>query len=888
MKLNKILCLALALTIALSALIMPAIAVENEKLTDIELLYELGIVKGYEDGELHPEYNITRMEYAALIIRCLGYSGEFSSLETVFSDVPKDSWGAAAVQFAYELGIIDGYGDGRFGPDDNILEVDAVKIIVSALGRGLEAEAEGGYPTGYLSIGKRLGVMEKLSGTDAKATRGYVAELLANALDISIVERNYNNNVFTETKGRTFLSILGLSRYKGVLTGICGMSIGTDENIATDEVVISGRRFKTDKVFSPEFVGEQVNAYIYKYGESEEKLVALFGSAQESENIVVEAKDISDKTTLRKFVYTDDNEEEEVELPPALKISYNGTLLSKSNQITPERLKPVNGYVKLIDTNKDDVYETALVKEYTTRVVRSVADDSIYDIYRNNIEFEIKDENSYIVVTKDGKKAAWEDIKAGDVLSIASNMEKNVAEIIICDKMISSTVKSYAVRDGRKHYGLDDGERCTTLEYEEALAGGYREALELEIGNTYTLKLNSFGEIAQVSLYVPGEDEEEIFVRSGEEKYGFLVEAASKQNAMSDDVEIRVLTMNNRLEIFTLDSDKGVRFGRVEGSYKTTKVAPTAVLEKISDGTRITRQIIKYVLDENNIVRELYLADSKSGSAELSIDGATGNYFYAYDTVNQKYYYDENTAVFLLPSLGIHNYDIRAVKPSEYINERTSYNSELWDIDSDGYINCICIFPATAATWAQSNREYVLNFINDPVMLVTDIGEVASENGLTYKIIEGYEAGKKVRRLMSDKLSSISDIKPGMIIQYGMNSSDLQYAMYAEDDEVVLGYSILFDCNERDTDPFMLFDYKQLGNNNPRIQFGYGTVTRYDYPVITHGTDGYVSTINSETMVLKYNRNGSIEKIDPLDITEGSKVFIRKRLHSLREIIVIE
>ncbi len=888
MKISRILSLILVIVFSISMFSAPAYAEDNANVSDIEFLAELGIVKGYEDGELHPEYNITRMEYAALIIRCLGYDGEFPSLDNIFTDVPKDSWGAAAVQFAYDLGIIDGYGDGRFGPDDNIKEVDAVKIIVSALGRKLDAESQGGYPTGYLSVAKKLNVMDTISGSETLATRGYVANLIANALEVSIVEQNYNNNEYTETYGRTILSILGLSRYKGKLTAVSGMNIGSEENVLSDEVIISGRKFKTDKAFSSDFVGEEVQAYIYKYGQTEEKLVAIFRSAEESENLVVQAEDILDKTTLKNFVYIKKNKEETEALPTGIKICYNGTLLERSIYITPERLKPENGYVKLIDTDKDDVFDTAMVKDYSTFVVKAVVEDGIYDIYGNNIIFDSKNEGFMVVVKKDGKRSSWEDIKVGDVLSVAANMEKTVAEIEICRESVSGKVISTAERDGRLCYGLEDGEIYATSEYNNALANGYREALEIEMGTKYTLKLNSFGEIAQVLPYVPGEDEGDVHEASGSERYGFLIDCAPDANGMAENVEIEMLTTNNRLEIFTISSNKSFRFGRMVGSsYKISKENPIEVYNKVSDGTRITRQIVKYVLDEDDNVRELYLADSRAGSANPSVDVDRFSYVYAYNTVSQKYYYDENTAVFLLPSMGLHDYDIRAVTPVEYINNKTTYTSELWDVESDGYINCICIFPGAANVTQVADQDFVVNMLNGTVMFITDIGSTVADDGEIYKTLTGYENGQIETRYVANHVD-ISELKPGCVIQYGTNKDDLQYAMYADDVELILGYRFMFDGNDKGQKSFILSDFSTKNMNIPRIQHGYQTVTRVDYPMLTHG-DGLKSTINEETLVLKYySESGIVEEIDPMSIVEGSKIFFRKRQHNLREVIVIE
>ena len=135
MKIKKLICLCLVFIICLCT---PGLtkAAEGEKISDIELLNMLGIFKGFEDGSLHPDWSITRMEFAAIIIRALGYDNGISQSETEFSDVPEQLWGSGYIKMAYDLGIVHGYGDATFCPENKISETESVKMIVAALGYG--------------------------------------------------------------------------------------------------------------------------------------------------------------------------------------------------------------------------------------------------------------------------------------------------------------------------------------------------------------------------------------------------------------------------------------------------------------------------------------------------------------------------------------------------------------------------------------------------------------------------------------------------------------------------------------------------------------------------------------------------------------------------------
>ena len=109
-----------------------AVSAQSTGINDITMLNRLEVFNGYDDGSLHEEANITRMEYAAVIIRCLGledlaksYSGGES-----FTDVSGESWGSGYVRLAKELGIINGYDDGDFRPHGTLTRAEAAVIIL--------------------------------------------------------------------------------------------------------------------------------------------------------------------------------------------------------------------------------------------------------------------------------------------------------------------------------------------------------------------------------------------------------------------------------------------------------------------------------------------------------------------------------------------------------------------------------------------------------------------------------------------------------------------------------------------------------------------------------------------------------------------------------------
>jgi len=102
------------------------------------------VVSGTGNDKYEPDRDITRAEFAAIVVRALGLMRPGTGKDT-FTDVTKGNWYYDAVSIACEYGIIYGYGDGKFGPDDSITREQAMAIIARAMEiTGLKVELADG------------------------------------------------------------------------------------------------------------------------------------------------------------------------------------------------------------------------------------------------------------------------------------------------------------------------------------------------------------------------------------------------------------------------------------------------------------------------------------------------------------------------------------------------------------------------------------------------------------------------------------------------------------------------------------------------------------------------------------------------------------------------
>ena len=99
----------------------------------INAVFKNGLMKGYQDGSFRPNEKITRAEFAQMIKNIDQANGAVAS----FKDV-KGHWAEAAINQAYGNGRIKGYPDGTFKPDAPITRAEAVTIANSLMGRSVD------------------------------------------------------------------------------------------------------------------------------------------------------------------------------------------------------------------------------------------------------------------------------------------------------------------------------------------------------------------------------------------------------------------------------------------------------------------------------------------------------------------------------------------------------------------------------------------------------------------------------------------------------------------------------------------------------------------------------------------------------------------------------
>lgn len=89
---------------------------------------QAGVVTGYPDGTFQPDRPVTRAEEAAMIVRLEGAAGGTPEVPS-FADVPLEYWGFGSIETAKTMGLITGYPDGTFHPDQTSTRGEACSMV---------------------------------------------------------------------------------------------------------------------------------------------------------------------------------------------------------------------------------------------------------------------------------------------------------------------------------------------------------------------------------------------------------------------------------------------------------------------------------------------------------------------------------------------------------------------------------------------------------------------------------------------------------------------------------------------------------------------------------------------------------------------------------------
>ncbi|WP_256760784.1 cadherin-like beta sandwich domain-containing protein [Cohnella sp. WQ 127256] len=100
----------------------------------IQQAAKINIVNGYADGTFRPDAPVTRAEFVVLLMKAIGTEGRGEG-QNSFTDADGfGAWAKLAISRAADAGIVNGYSDGSFRPNEHITRAELAVMVARAFG----------------------------------------------------------------------------------------------------------------------------------------------------------------------------------------------------------------------------------------------------------------------------------------------------------------------------------------------------------------------------------------------------------------------------------------------------------------------------------------------------------------------------------------------------------------------------------------------------------------------------------------------------------------------------------------------------------------------------------------------------------------------------------
>ena len=252
-NLKRALSLVMAAAMLIGMMAVSASAADNyDDFTDkdeivnteaVATMVSLGVFNGKEDGSyFDPTGIVTRAEMAKIIAVSLNGGKDpvlgSGASTTQFSDT-SGHWAEAYIAYCANLGIINGKGDGTFGPNEQVTGTAAAKMVLTALGyRGdIEGLTGAGWDLNTDTLANKIGLYDGLDHITPSngLTRDDTAQLIYNGVQAYEVEyRNnygeYSGVIYAQENGTMLANRFGVVKVTGVVVANDVMSIDADDN----------------------------------------------------------------------------------------------------------------------------------------------------------------------------------------------------------------------------------------------------------------------------------------------------------------------------------------------------------------------------------------------------------------------------------------------------------------------------------------------------------------------------------------------------------------------------------------------------------------------------------------------------------------------------------
>ena len=911
----------------------------------VSILSSLDILTGFEDGTFRPDETVTRAQMAAIICRTLGYENQAQSSmgTTVFADVPASHWASGYINVAQAQQIINGYGNGNYGPEDLVTYEQAVKMIVSALGYDLAAAGKGGYPTGYLAIASAKGITKNANGrVGDPAARSAIAVLVYNSLEVELMDQTSwstgnDGDKWSDSTGRTILNYyLDIEKWEGVVSET-PLTDAADNGYNKDDAPMlnlteSGKwdfdydnyrlvpqtlPYKADASLVDDvnqYLGKKVVAYISEDFDAQtgnKMLKAIAEKQGVNASLTLSAIQLVGADTeanVIKYRKPGSTKIYDVALAAGISGWKNFKAISNADlkkagtddsKVTTEDFATAlvnGGTIELIESNSSVAgYDKVIVTKYDSEtVIESVENDrglikfEEYSSTDSLRRFDTEADDELAVVYKDGKVASLEDIAANDTVTMAQVNGNSVRVFYVSSASVTGTVD-----------GWDPAKKEVTIageDYKPSMQSGYFSDVTVLKNKEGLFFLNVEGQIAYADA------------SAAKGNYGLILNVG-KSNSMGK-YAIEVVLADGTVASYELASNVtyGDVDGNLDGEVDEASLAADVVAGNLA--TAMKNSVPTRAYDKNeaythtdsaaNLIYEIKIRDGVVKTLKkVLVDAplATNKYSEETMTLGAKSF-DENTVMFALTegtsgTAKVEEDDVQVGKAVQMLADEEQYSTVAYALENRVY------------TLALGYDLVASISVDSDALIVSGRKEVSYDDSVALKVT-GIQAGEEVSYTIYNDTTyksaggkTLSDIAVGDVILvstpnaegivgdfqiiYDRSLGTAPTAIAAD----VVAKDVYYHVSTVDEAKDASADFIWLGTGKTNVTAGTGADDKYivmqraaNYTLVDYTEDA------SNPEIYEAGANKSLVGDIGIGGTESSTVFVRVVDEKLVEVVV--
>lgn len=424
---------------------------------EADLLETLGIMKNDNSEKELSRVDFMQMLSKMLFYKSDADYTNIASGQKYFDDVENYHYAASNIERLYQLGVLSGDGDLYARPDDPVTYPEAYVMMLNAAGYGAIAKASGEYPENYMTLAAETELSKDVD-TSGKVTKASAAKMLVNLMDVEVVKAKLNESVSYEKDEKFMTERMGLKVSEGILQAAGDKKI-TNKHIGLNDVIIDGTVYENKFEKAEDFVGFRVkyyydeeNAFVYATPVNNVKLTVSGEDVENYSNRIYTYTDENEKTkkaridTNVELVYNGEISDDVRNFIPA----YGDITMIDNDSDGYYEVLFVEDYdagwiESIVNDNSTITFKNALSTGETSVSLEDYAEYAIYDENGMETDFSQLSDNRLVTIQRCKKEKIKVFINNESLTGTVENVKTNekYSDVTIDGEVYRMNVRAY-------------------------------------------------------------------------------------------------------------------------------------------------------------------------------------------------------------------------------------------------------------------------------------------------------------------------------------------------------------------------------------------------------------------------------------------------------------